>query len=79
MLLYLLGGSFIDDLAFMILATPFYPAVIKLGHDPYGSASWWVSPHDRRVIPPVAICVFVVKNITGVPFNTIYKGCCPSS
>jgi TRAP-type C4-dicarboxylate transport system permease large subunit len=32
---YLLGGSFIDDLAFMILATPiFYPAIIKLGYDP---------------------------------------------
>ena len=34
-LIYLIGGSFIDDLAFMILATPiFYPAVIKLGYDP---------------------------------------------
>ena len=33
--IYLVGGSFIDDLAFMILATPiFYPAIIKLGYDP---------------------------------------------
>jgi tripartite ATP-independent transporter DctM subunit len=32
---YLLGGSFIDDLAFMILATPiFFPVVLKLGFDP---------------------------------------------
>ena len=29
------------------------------------------------VIPPVAVCVFVVKNITKVPFNTIYKGVYP--
>jgi len=29
------------------------------------------------VIPPVAICVFVVKNITKVPMGTIYKGVVP--
>ena len=33
--MYEIGGSFIDDLAFMILATPiFYPAVLKLGFNP---------------------------------------------
>ena len=26
------------------------------------------------VIPPVAICVFVVKNITKIPMGIIYKG-----
>ncbi|MGE5840189.1 MAG: TRAP transporter large permease, partial [Deltaproteobacteria bacterium] len=32
-MIYLLGGSFIDDLAFMVLATPiFYPVIIKLGY-----------------------------------------------
>jgi TRAP-type C4-dicarboxylate transport system permease large subunit len=29
------------------------------------------------IIPPVAICVFVVKGITGQPFNVIYKGVYP--
>ncbi|MCX5880150.1 MAG: TRAP transporter large permease subunit, partial [Deltaproteobacteria bacterium] len=29
------------------------------------------------VIPPVAINVFVVKNITKVPFNVIYSGVYP--
>ncbi len=29
------------------------------------------------VIPPVAICVFVVKNITKVPVGVIYKGVTP--
>ena len=29
------------------------------------------------VIPPVAINVFVVKNITKVPFSVIYKGVYP--
>jgi C4-dicarboxylate transporter DctM subunit len=29
------------------------------------------------VIPPVAICVFVVKNITKIPTSTIYAGVYP--
>jgi TRAP-type C4-dicarboxylate transport system permease large subunit len=29
------------------------------------------------VIPPVAICVFVVKNITKVPMGVIYSGVYP--
>jgi tripartite ATP-independent transporter DctM subunit len=78
-LIYLLGGSFIDDLAFMILATPiFYPAVMKLQYDPI----WFgimigVTLMIGTIIPPVALCVFVVSNITGVPFNVIYKGVLP--
>jgi C4-dicarboxylate transporter DctM subunit len=78
-LVYLIGGSFIDDLAFMILATPiFYPAVIKLGYDPL----WFgimilITVMIGVIIPPVAICVFVVRGITGVPINIIYKGCLP--
>lgn len=77
--IYLIGGSFIDDLAFMILATPiFFPAVIKLGYDPI----WFgivisVTIMIGVIIPPVAMCVFVVKNITGVPFGIIYRGVLP--
>ncbi len=78
-LVYLFGGSFIDDLAFMILATPiFYPAVQKLGFDPI----WFgiviaIVVAIGVVIPPVAVCVFVVKNITKVPMGEIYKGVLP--
>ncbi len=37
---YLIGGSFIEDLAFMILATPvFYPAVQKMVCRPHMVAS----------------------------------------
>jgi tripartite ATP-independent transporter DctM subunit len=77
--IYLIGGSFIDDLAFMILATPiFYPAVLKLGFDPI----WFgimigITLMIGVIIPPVAISVFVVKNITGEPFNVIYAGVYP--
>jgi C4-dicarboxylate transporter DctM subunit len=78
-LIYEIGGSFIDDLPFMILATPiFFPAVLKLGFDPI----WFgiliaIVVAIGVVIPPVAVCVFVVKNITGVPIGQIYKGVTP--
>jgi len=78
-LIYLLGGSFIDDLAFMILATPiFFPVILKLGYDPI----WFgmiigITVMIGVVIPPVAINVFVVKNITKVPFGVIYRGVYP--
>jgi len=77
--IYLLGGSFIDDLAFMILATPiFFPVVLKLGYNPI----WFgmmigITVMIGVVIPPVAINVFVVKNITKVPFGIIYRGVYP--
>jgi tripartite ATP-independent transporter DctM subunit len=77
--IYLLGGSFIDDLAFMILATPiFFPVILKLGYDPI----WFgmiigITVMIGVVIPPVAINVFVVKNITKVPFGVIYRGVYP--
>jgi tripartite ATP-independent transporter DctM subunit len=77
--IYQLGGSFIDDIAFMILATPiFYPIALKLGYDPI----WFgmmvaVTLMIGVVIPPVAMNVFVVKNITKVPLNVIYSGVYP--
>ena len=78
-LIYLIGGSFMDDLAFMILATPiFYPVVLKLGFDPI----WFgiiigVTLMIGVIIPPVAIAVFIVKNITEEPLGLIYKGVLP--
>jgi C4-dicarboxylate transporter, DctM subunit len=79
LLAYELGGSFMDDLAFMVLATPiFFPIVLKLGYDPI----WFgVILHlfvmIGVVIPPVAINVFVVKNITKVPLSVTYGGVYP--
>jgi tripartite ATP-independent transporter DctM subunit len=76
---YLVGGSLIDDLAFVILATPiFYPAVLKLGFDPI----WFgimigISQMIGVVIPPVAINVFIVTNITKTPMSVVYKGVLP--
>ncbi len=77
--IYLIGGSIMDDLAFMVLATPiFFPTAVALGYDPI----WFgilicVTLMIGGIIPPVAIYVFILGNITGIPFKTIYKGVVP--
>jgi tripartite ATP-independent transporter DctM subunit len=78
-LIYEFGGSFIDDLAFMILATPiFFPAVLKLGFDPiwYGIMIGIVQMVGI-VIPPVASAVFIVHKLSKTPMSTVYKGVVP--
>jgi TRAP-type C4-dicarboxylate transport system permease large subunit len=79
LLAYEVGGSFMDDLAFMVLATPiFFPIVLKLGYDPiWFGVILHIFVMIGVVIPPVAINVFVVKNITKVPFGLIYSGVYP--
>ena len=78
-MIYLVGGSFIDDLAFMILATPiFYPAILRLGYDPL----WFgvlicITIMVGIVIPPVATVVFVVSKISKTPLGVVYSGVYP--
>jgi len=63
----------------MVLATPiFFPTAVQLGYDPI----WFgilicVTLMIGGLIPPVAIYVFILGNITGIPFKTIYKGVVP--
>jgi len=79
LIIYEIGGSFIDDLAFMVLATPiFFPVIIKLGYDPiWFGVILHIFVMIGCLIPPVAINVFVVKNITKIPFGVIYRGVLP--
>lgn len=79
MLFYIIGGSFIDDMAFVILITPvLFPAVVKLGYDPiWFGVMVGITLMVGSIIPPVAVSVFIVRNVTGVPFNTIYSGVVP--
>ncbi len=76
---YLVGGSIIDDMAFMILATPiFFPTITNLGYDPiWACIMVSMSVCVGSVIPPVAMPVFVVKNITKVPMGVVYSGTYP--
>jgi len=78
-LIYLVGGTFMDDLAFLILATPiFWPSMIKLGYDPvWLCITMSVVLGIGSIIPPVAMCVFIVKQVTGVPIGIVYRGVYP--
>jgi C4-dicarboxylate transporter, DctM subunit len=77
--IYLVGGSIMDDLAFMVLATPiFLPTALALGYDPI----WFgimisITLMIGGLIPPIAMYVFITANITGIPMKTIYKGVVP--
>ncbi len=79
LIVYIIGGEFIEDMAFFVLATPiFVPLILKLGFDLvwFGivlSATMMIGV----IIPPMAVNVFVVSGITKVPIGTVYKGIYP--
>lgn len=79
LIVYLIGGTFVEDMAFFVLATPiFVPLVLNLGFD----LVWFgivlsVTMGIGVIIPPMAVNVFVVSGITKVPIGIIYKGIYP--
>jgi len=78
-LVYLVGGQFIEDAAFFILATPiFFPIIKQLGLDPV----WFGIVASTTlmigiILPPMAVMVFVVSGISKVPLGEVYKGVYP--
>ncbi|MBN2323341.1 MAG: TRAP transporter large permease [Spirochaetes bacterium] len=79
-LVYLIGGCFIDALALITLTVPiFYPVVSSLGFDPIWFGVIIVLVTQIGVItPPVGVNVYVVKGIAkDVPLYTIFKGVIP--
>jgi len=79
-LMYLLGGFFMDALALITLTIPIiYPVVVTLGFDPIWFGVIIVLVTEMGVItPPVGINVYVIKGIAqDVPLETIFKGIFP--
>jgi C4-dicarboxylate transporter, DctM subunit len=78
-LVYLIGGCFIDALALIMLTIPiFYPIIEGLNYDPIWFGVIIVLVGQMGVItPPVGINVYVVNGIAGVPLESIFKGCMP--
>jgi len=79
-LLYLMGGCFIDSLALIMLTVPiFYPVVTHLGYDPLWFGVIIVLITQIGVItPPVGINVYVVSGVArDVPLQVIFKGVIP--
>jgi len=79
-LVYLVGGCFIDALALIMLTVPiFYPVVTTLGYDPVWFGVVIVMVTQIGVLtPPVGVNVYVVSSVAdGVPLETIFKGVLP--
>ncbi|MCP4756348.1 MAG: TRAP transporter large permease [Proteobacteria bacterium] len=79
-LVYLIGGCFIDALALIMLTIPiFYPVVQQLDYDPLWFGVVMVLVTQIGVItPPVGVNVYVVSGVArDVPLNTIFKGVVP--
>ena len=79
-LMYLVGGCFMDALALITLTIPIiFPLVISLGFDPIWFGVIIVIVTEMGVItPPVGVNVYVIKGIAeDVPLETIFKGIMP--
>ncbi|SCX92967.1 TRAP transporter, DctM subunit [Desulfoluna spongiiphila] len=79
-LVYLVGGCFIDALALIMLTVPiFYPVVTQLGFHPMWFGVVIVLVTQIGVItPPVGINVYVVRSVVpDIPLAVIFKGVLP--
>lgn len=77
LLIYLVGGCFMDALGFLVLTIPiFFPLGVKLGFDPVWFAIVITMVTTMGAItPPVGINIYVVKALAPeIPIWTVYKG-----
>jgi tripartite ATP-independent transporter DctM subunit len=78
--LHLIGGSFMDGLAMIMLTVPILlPTVVSLGYDPI----WFgiiitLIVEMGAITPPVGINVYVIKGIVPhIPLHVIFRGIFP--
>jgi len=79
-IIYLIGGCFMDSLAMIMLTIPiFYPVAVGLGYDPIWFGVVIVLITEMGVItPPVGVNVYVVSGVAkDVPLETIFRGILP--
>ncbi len=75
----LLLGCVMDSMAIILLTVPvFYPVIVHLNFDPIWFGILVVRVTEMGLItPPVGMNVFIIKGISGVPIQKIYKGVLP--
>jgi C4-dicarboxylate transporter DctM subunit len=79
-LLYMVGGCFMDFMALGALTIPIlYPVILSLGFDGIWFGVISVLTAEMGVItPPVGMNVYVIKGVApDVPINTIFRGVIP--
>jgi len=72
-------GCVMDSMAIVLLTIPvFYPVIVQLGFEPIWFGILVVRVTEMGLItPPVGMNVFIIKGISGVPIQTIFKGVYP--
>lgn len=78
--IYVIGGCFIDSLALILLTVPiFYPVVLSLGLDPIWFGVIIVLVTQIGVIsPPLGTNVYIIKGVAGdVALGDIFRGVTP--
>ena len=76
LLIYLVGGCFMDSLGFLVLTIPiFFPLGVRLGFDPiWYSIMLTMVTTMGAITPPVGVNVYVVKALApDITIATIYK------
>jgi tripartite ATP-independent transporter DctM subunit len=83
-LIYFLGGCFMDSLGLIMLTIPiFFPIITNLGYDPLWFGIIIVLVTEMGVItPPVGINVYVVYGVaqnmmTGITLESVFRGIVP--
>jgi tripartite ATP-independent transporter DctM subunit len=77
LVIYLIGGCFVDSLGFLVLTIPiFFPLGIALGFDPiWYSIILTMVTTMGAITPPVGVNIYVVKALAGdeIDLATIFK------
>ena len=79
-IVYLIGGCFMDALGLILLTVPiFFPVAVKLGFNPIWFGIIITRVSEIGVItPPVGMNVFVMKGVApDIPLATIFRGIFP--
>ncbi len=79
-LIYFIGGCFMDSLAMILLTIPiFFPVILSLNYDPIWFGVVIVLVGEMGVItPPVGINAYIVNGVApDVPLQKIFAGCFP--
>jgi tripartite ATP-independent transporter DctM subunit len=77
LMIYLIGGCFIDSLGFLVLTIPiFFPLGMELGFDPiWYSIILTMVTTMGAITPPVGVNIYVVKALApDIELGTIFKG-----
>ncbi len=79
LVIYLVLGTFMDQLAIQVLTIPFvFPLIVSLGFDPYWFAVVFVKTVEIGLItPPLGLNVYVVSSVARVPVEDAFRGIRP--